>query len=48
MGAAVSPVTLPGLAPGASYHVYAVVTDGAYAAAKKASASVAATATAKE
>lgn len=38
---------LGGLEPGAAYHVYAVVTEGPYAGAKKVSGSVAAEATAK-
>lgn len=41
---AASPVTLAGLEPGAEYHVYVVITEGAYDAAKTVSASVAATA----
>jgi hypothetical protein len=39
---AVSPLTLSGLVPDAEYHVYAVLTDGPYEAAKTVSASVAA------
>ena len=39
-GAVQSPATLNGLEPGASYHVYAVVTDGPYATAKSVSQSV--------
>ena len=39
-GQATSPVTMTGLEPGAGYRVYAVLTDGPYADAKKVSESV--------
>ena len=41
---AASPVTLSGLEPGVEYHVYAVLTDGPYDAAKAVSGSVSASA----
>jgi hypothetical protein len=46
LGAAVTPSAITGLKPGADYRVYAVVTEGPYATAKKVSTSVEAEATA--